>query len=189
MSSINLLVDAMRATSISNRWGYVGNPAATSLGVQIEGDDDLLTSSLTYSLAESSFTIKVNPLIGSGVAPNDFHVMLFVSTGNYVEFHLSAELLIMRLNVAGVVTETSIQYAQTQQLWWRIREERGMLYWETSPEGKFWTVVRQALRAENLDVSSIIVKLGNPYSHAASIVLTGSAYSLRPYGVGPYSLL
>jgi len=49
-------------------------------------------------------------------------------------------------------------YGHQQELWWRLGESNGSLYWETSPDAASWT--RKRLGASTLDVSEVQIVTG-----------------------------
>jgi hypothetical protein len=49
-------------------------------------------------------------------------------------------------------------YGHQQDLWWRLGESNGNLYWETSPDAASWT--RKRLAASTLDVSEVQIVSG-----------------------------
>jgi hypothetical protein len=49
-------------------------------------------------------------------------------------------------------------YSTTKHLWWRLREGGGTLFWETSSDGRAWTILYQELAP--LDVSAVDIEFG-----------------------------
>jgi hypothetical protein len=43
----------------------------------------------------------------------------------------------------GTISTTSVTFNNVSMAWWRIREQDGVVYWETSPDAITWTIQRQ----------------------------------------------
>lgn len=57
-------------------------------------------------------------------------------------------------------------YSDTQDRWWRLREESGSVFWDTSPDGETWTAMAQDLAP--VDAAWVEVGFGVESSGAAA---------------------
>lgn len=123
-----------------------------------------LTSSDLYDLENSSVCARAYP--SRAASGNE----TFLSVGgtealwkrnNNLEIAVSGSSLFLRLIVATTVTDTVIPYDATAHAWWRIREDAGTVYWETSPDGATWTTRRSAATPFPLDVMRVRLYAGN----------------------------
>lgn len=110
-------------------------------------------------LANSSFTVEV-PVVASGGDGGDSFLSVYFNGGS--TFLLIGEhtgVLYTDVWDAGNNVET-LTYNATDHRWWRIREAAGTVYFEVSPDGTTWTVVR-SLPTPNWGLAVDFVELGS----------------------------
>jgi hypothetical protein len=124
------------------------NPGSTYDGYSSVNRYDLTSSQATIELAqgvtatsgcEQAFTLEIDS--------SNAITMLLGGSNN----------LIFRLKTAGSNNDTSVTRNDTTMHWWRIRESRGTVYWETSQNGNTWTTRRSA--AVSFPVTSVRLKI------------------------------
>ncbi|HEX9832545.1 MAG TPA: hypothetical protein VGA66_05555 [Mycobacterium sp.] len=97
-----------------------------------------------YRLEDSYAFVQSFPPSGGGMV-EAYSQLLILSdvVGTQIVFEVDAatNLLLMTVH-AGFVDEggASIPYDPVEHAWLRVREDAGVLYWETSPDGREWTI-------------------------------------------------
>lgn len=98
-----------------------------------------------YTLADSHLHVQAFPPAAGGATGSVFCQVLVLSstagTQLVFEIDVTTNLLLMTIQV-GFVGEggVSTPYDPTAHAWLRVRETAGTLYWETSPDGRTWTI-------------------------------------------------
>jgi hypothetical protein len=166
MAKLASLVDNFPGSTIDDTKWSVLNGAPTSLS---DNQAELpclatypeLRSVDGWDLRSSQITAGFTPptlTVGAGMA-----LTLEQNSTNYVAWVLqtlvgNSVILCPRLSIAGVITDLRLVYDTSVHTYWRIREQNGYLYWDTSPNGKFW--VNQRYQASGaLDVSTVSVRI------------------------------
>lgn len=93
---------------------------------------------------------------GSGSITTELGLM--VSSGNFAKFIIGggpAGKVLMRERVSGVDNDTFFVYNPARHKWFRMREDAGILYWETSANGVTWSIQREL--ETSLDLSSVVI--------------------------------
>lgn len=135
-------------------------PAAPS-GVAYAG----IASKSTYDLTACSALVHVTKLPS---ASTDAYIHLSIDdAGNAVEFFVGAGTLYAFLWQGINSSElASATFDSSQHAWWRLRESAGKFYWDTSGDGKTWTVLASA---------------DAPFSLASgTLMLGGGTYQAEP---------
>lgn len=97
-----------------------------------------------YRLEDSHAFVRMFPPPGAGMT-EAFSQLLVLSNvvGTQIVFEVDAatNILLMTVHV-GFVDEggRTIPYDPLEHAWLRVRETGGILFWETSPDGRTWTV-------------------------------------------------
>jgi len=122
-----------------------------------------LASVEAFDLRDSQAHIQVEPLPGQGSVTT---LSLASSVaGNteairFVAINIAGNrYLYYTINDGGDYSEVGETYNPTLHAWWRIRMARGVVYWETSPDGKDWTVRRTATPDSTFDSVNMQVYL------------------------------
>lgn len=102
-------------------------------------------SAAVYTLSASQAAVQVFPPAVGGATGSVFCQFLILSSisGTQIIFEVdvSANLLLMTLHVDFTDEGgASLPYDPAQHAWLRVREAGGSLFWETSPDGRAWTV-------------------------------------------------
>ncbi|HEX9919820.1 MAG TPA: S8 family peptidase, partial [Pyrinomonadaceae bacterium] len=73
---------------------------------------------------------------------------LYTATGDSLSFSQGGQILIMRHQVGGVLSDTRLTYDPAQHRFWRIHHNRptDTVNWEVSPDGVTWTVLHSIPR-------------------------------------------
>lgn len=109
-----------------------------------------LISDVTYDLDESSFFVKVvQDALGGVGSPDLLETSLNAGEVNTsftaldddcLRIQVADEVIYYQYRVSGSVTDVaSASYSDTTHLYWRIREESGTTYWDTSADGSSFT--------------------------------------------------
>ncbi|USN96735.1 MAG: hypothetical protein H6797_00855 [Candidatus Nomurabacteria bacterium] len=86
-------------------------------------------------------------------------IAVIVDATNRVQFMIgggNGSEIKLREVVDGTPSDTTIIYDQTLHRWFRIRENSGAVYWETSKDGAVWNIQRS--KSTTLDLSSVKVQ-------------------------------
>ena len=107
------------------------NPTNTS-------NDADIASNTTYDLTGSYGLVQVTNA-PSGLN-SDANFRMKIDTTNYVQWQQEGTTLLGAYVVGGVQTiKINLTYNATTHRWWRIREDAGTTYWDTSSDGLTWT--------------------------------------------------
>lgn len=112
-----------RVSLVSGQLSIV--PNTNYEGLYSAQDQDLTSSSMTVQMTQV-------PNIGNGSTSASFGAE--ISSGNGVYTTWENGDLIFQEYVAGTPTEVYIPYNAVDHAWLRIREDNGIIYWDTSPD-------------------------------------------------------
>lgn len=152
-------------------WGTGVGTTSGYLALGIDSSFPTLTSRIGYDLTSSSVCVHAEPASMMG---DQTFLSLGGSgdvwtPGNDLQILQSENQLFFREIVGGVVSETAIPYDpdnETQHAWWRIREDAGIIYWQTSSDALTWTTHRTKTAAFAVDSVRIHLRAGNPVTAA-----------------------
>jgi RHS repeat-associated protein len=126
----------------------VPTPGAASSSV-------FVASNLTYSLTGSMAAIKAVTM-PSGLGGVDAQFSLRIDGNNFVQWFWQENTLYAVYAVGGVrTTVATLTYSATNHAWWRIRESRGLVYWETSSDGATYTIRGTVATSSLFSISSL----------------------------------
>jgi hypothetical protein len=102
-------------------------------------------SGTIYTLDSSPAQVRVNPPAPGGATGAVFCQLLVLSstvgTQAVFEIDVTSNLLLMAVHVDYTDEDPAVAaYDPAEHAWLRMREAGGSLYWETSPDGRTWTV-------------------------------------------------
>jgi regulation of enolase protein 1 (concanavalin A-like superfamily) len=121
------------------------------------------------------------PTLTSGAQNFSAWIVLEQDWDNGVEIEVDNGQLTFNYQMAGTwSTGASLPYNATQHRWWRIREQGGSMYWETSADGTSWNTNLQLaapIAVTALDVE-IGIECGTPCPTAPSAAFDN--YNLPP---------
>ncbi len=150
-AAVGSLKDSFAGTSInSTLWTAVQNQGAASESggtlnlvpnANTGASSVFVKSNSTYSLTGSMAAIRAATM-PNGVGGNvDTQFSLLLDGNNYVQWFWQENTLYAFYAVAGVrTTVATLAYSPSAHAWWRIRENGGTTYWETSSDGASYTV-------------------------------------------------
>jgi hypothetical protein len=112
-------------------------------------------SSRRFDLRGSAVSVEVvaAPLL----ANFESYVVLFNNQQQLVMVRGQDGLTMQLKNNGTMVSQRTVANDLTAQRFWRIREQAGTIFWETSPDGATWT--RRHSAPSSFDVSSLVVEL------------------------------
>ncbi|HLL73525.1 MAG TPA: S8 family peptidase [Pyrinomonadaceae bacterium] len=92
--------------------------------------------------------ISVEAASVPGINSFSARFLLLSSNGDWIEFAQTGQVLMMRHQVNGVISDTRITYDAAQHRFWRLRHNRtgDTINWEVSPDGMTWTVLHSIPR-------------------------------------------
>jgi hypothetical protein len=123
-------------------------------------------SSASYDLTGSSFVVQV-PQTANVATTAQTYIALNGQGANDIEMLEENGQLTARISVGGTDQNlASAAYDPTQHAWWRIRESGGTLFWDTSPDGKTWTVLCSDSTPFAIDVLDVVLAAGTWQSQA-----------------------
>jgi len=109
-------------------------PAANSGSSQL-----MVSSARPYALTGSAAFVQAKQVVSDGGNVNN-SFLLQIDGSNKLEWWFEAGTLYAFYTVNGVrTTAAALPYDRVQHAWWRIREDLGIVYWETAPDGGNWT--------------------------------------------------
>lgn len=118
-----------------------------------------LISGSAYDLTGDSIAVEVPLVVNAGTIASTFLRLEADGYGN-VEITERDGTLKFEKEVGGVgTTLASTLYSPVTHKWWRIREDSGTLYWETSADGKTWLV--GATDQDPIPMTALDVTLGS----------------------------
>ncbi len=150
--------------------GFTANVLATggvlSITTTTVSGTRALTSILgTYSMIDSAVQIK------TVTQPANASQQFLVFNGNeFFRFNIRVAANQLDLdwrNAAAVVSTTTVTFNNVSMAWLRIREQDGIVYWETSPDAITWTIQRQLadpISAAHIGAMSIQISQGQSTS-------------------------
>ena len=142
MAALSTLQDDFSSTN-TTKWSF-------STGATVSGGALRIVPGSTYAYAFSNASYDLTgsyallqavqtPSVGTGTI--EMYLAL-VSGSNELDILWVNGNLYFRESVAGVHNDTSVVFNPLLHKWWRIRENSGTIYWETSPNCFNWTVQR-----------------------------------------------
>jgi hypothetical protein len=147
-----------------------GGEASLTLPNTAAADCDI-TSMHDYDLRGSSATVQVMGVVDPSTAAEQF-LQVRLDDLNALEIRLSGGMLHFSALVNGsTVSEAANMAYDASHVWWRIREDAGVSYWESSPDGRNWTT--HAGVPDPIDVSRAVLRLG--VHSAATVSAPGTA--------------
>ncbi len=125
-----------------------GNPPDQPDGrarVPCDTDFAAYASASIYTLTSSQAHVQVFPPAMGGASGGVYCQLLVLSdvvgTQIVFEVNVTSNLLLMTVHVDFIDEGgASIPYDPDAHAWLRVREDDGTLFWETSPDGRDWTV-------------------------------------------------
>lgn len=109
-----------------------------------------------YDLRDSSIYCQLTPTTRPGsqtnfrVSTGTDSISLLISDGNPIQY------LFMGMSDAGVYTAPYVAYDPIDHAWVRYRMTGGVLFWEASPDGIDWLVLRTVIPSPTFNASSVI---------------------------------
>jgi hypothetical protein len=101
-------------------------------------------SDTVYTLQSSHVHVQVFPAAAGGAAEVYTQLLVLSSApGNVIVFEIdtASNTVLMATRVGGFdQSSQTLGYDPDAHAWLRIREDSGTVYWETSPEGRTWTI-------------------------------------------------
>lgn len=126
--------------------GVVTFPITSSYNASITHDDTFDFTN-RYVFCQPSM-----PAVGNG--SKEFFFQMKVDDNNLFRFLISGSTLYLRkLEGGSQTTVTTVSYNSITHKYWRLREENGSLYWDTSPDGSSWT--QQATSSHSFAVTAM----------------------------------
>ena len=117
------------------------------------------TSTATYDLTGSSFKLEVIQTLRPVLGARTFFRAFVTEEADEVGILVENGLLHCGQTVAGTRTAlASMPYDAARHLWWRLREDSGTTYWETSGDGKSWQVL--ASKANPIPLTAVKLSFG-----------------------------
>lgn len=106
-------------------------------------------SATAYSLVQAQVACRVYPPTASGAAAQALAEVLVLTHTGGTDAGFSLNAVTGQLRLAARVGyadqgEVALTYDPAAHAWMRLREGDGSLYWDTSPDGRTWTVRRTA---------------------------------------------
>jgi hypothetical protein len=121
-----------------------------------------------FDLTSSYLSFKLVQNCVLGLGSNTITLTAKVDGTNWVEFVINGgrtyannATVTMRERVAGANSDTTFRYDPAVHVWFRLREDAGTIYWETSVDGTTWTVRRS--KTTTLTLTSVEVLMSGGY--------------------------
>jgi hypothetical protein len=165
MAKAHTLSDNFNDTSTdTGKWLAFGTAREVNqrLELQLEGLSKTAsgyTSTAAYDLTGSSFKLEViqtlRPVLGARTFLRAFVIEEVDEVGMLVE----NGLLHCGQTVSGARTAlASVPYDAARHLWWRLREDSGTTYWETSGDCKSWQILHS--KANPIPLTAVKLSFG-----------------------------
>jgi len=92
-----------------------------------------------YDLTSSNLMIEVPQRLNNINGCETLLSIVKTPSIDFVGFVYTPNWLVIRRKVNNTQTDGGFTYNATTMRWWRIREQSGYTYWETSPDSYVWT--------------------------------------------------
>jgi hypothetical protein len=90
-----------------------------------------------------------------------FPLEINLDNDNIIYFVIAGNTVLCRKKVATVITTlTTFAYVAATHKFLRLREENGVVYWDTSPDGIAWTNHTSELTANLFDLTAVSLGIG-----------------------------
>jgi hypothetical protein len=100
-----------------------------------------LGTSQSYDLTDSHMAVELVQTLPTRV-PGEAYLTLTRDTGNWINMAVWEGVIGVNRTVAGTQTNPHTEpYVPARHRWLRLREQGGVTYWETSPDGCAWEVL------------------------------------------------
>ncbi|HEY0035991.1 MAG TPA: vanadium-dependent haloperoxidase [Longimicrobium sp.] len=125
-------------------------------------------SNALYDLRESRITAEVVQVLPALTeAYTSLEAKHEGQTDNRVYIGASDGVVFAGITINGVHTvPASVPYDAAAHRWWRIRENGGTTFWETSPDGCAWSLLYSAPNPVPLDRVTPVLAAGTDVAHA-----------------------
>jgi glucose/arabinose dehydrogenase len=118
-----------------------------------------LASKQRYDLSGSAIYVKV-PQTTAADTSAETQLVLEQDGANNITIGFTGNSLLLRHRVGGTNHDKFIAYKPATMKWWRIREANGVIYLETSADGKSWTQRRSFNKAFDISKLKVILQAG-----------------------------
>jgi len=168
MAVSSTLIDSFSDNSVdTGRWpnNYFGSATVTEVGglavitlaISTAGGNYAGYLSANYDITGSYIFVKIdttpNQATGAGM-------YLKLNGTDSIDWYLESNTLYARKNVGGVGTSLySVAFNSTTHKWWKIRENNGTTYWETSTDGLEWSIRHSVTNP--ITMTSLKIELGS----------------------------
>lgn len=118
-----------------------------------------IASKARYELKDSALFVEVPQTTALGTTA-ETQFIIEPNESNKIHIGVTGNSLHMRHRVNGVNSDVFIPYDATAMRWWQVREANGIIYLETSPDGRTWTARRSFAKAFSLSALAVILQAG-----------------------------
>lgn len=146
--------------------GVAGGHGFAEVPAGISGQGAWFSTHRSYDVRGCQVWVEV-PLVPPGDLDGGALFSVMVDQDDMALFETSGGELGMGLLVGGAFQAgTSTSYDPVQHRWWRIRDDAGIIYFETSGDGLTWRVLLQTETPALLDAVHVLlgVQVLAPYS-------------------------
>lgn len=149
MAKIDTLQDNFASTSVdTTKWAVTQNNALVnqSGGALViipkpsTSEYAKIASVATYDLTGSYALVKQEQLVAG--SSTEQQLILQIDEDNKITLFYSNGGLICRSRAAASNSDTTPAFVAARDIWWRLRESAGTIYWDTSPDAVTWTNLR-----------------------------------------------
>lgn len=163
----------------ATKWSVAGDVVEADDHLRLPADTDgaLIQTVKRYDLTNSQIYARIDVQSTNAAAKVNF--TLTNTVGDKAEFMLQQSKLIARLKRSAVTSDLALPYDPETQLWWRIREQSGTLYWDISTTGRKWSNVRNIVH--HMDLTSVQLSIGG-------LVIIGTGYGFGPFASRPFGV-
>ena len=117
------------------------------------------TSSAVYDLRSATVSVEVKQ--STNVMADTGTYLTLRGKGGMIEMAQEGNSLFMRYETPMTSADVGVEpYDPVQHRWWRIRENNGITYWETSADRMTWKIGAQTMNPLTLDALEVALAAG-----------------------------
>lgn len=188
--------DTTKWSSTSNGAGNTLNETGGALVITLGGTSGSYSyydqTAASYDFTNSYVQVNAKTVPIDAAVNTQMFIKVYNNATNYFTIGKIGANLLMQSQTGGVDSNTTIAYQPGQMDWWRIRNEGGNILWETSVNGRSWSIERTLATPFAITTVGIQVGAGSFAADSAPGTATFDSFNLvlspfmLPNDIRPY---